>query len=361
VSVASPSNFANAGQTDRYLVELVNDPAILQMEWNSLHASDPDSGLFLSFAWLSALYTKTGKSARLYTVRDGYGRLVCLFPAYKSRYKSSSSGRQKSTIRAAGRLSLSEYTGFVCAPNHEYDAIRALAFYLMQERWDRFSLRYEPTGRRAKIFADAFPSAQFRVSWPEYKINDGETDYLICPVVDLPSNFEDFLSQKLGRRSRKAMRSALRQQIDSGKLHVTHATPGRVKQDIQTLFEFWAKQWADTLTPSRIETLLDRHQRHFELAAKQDALLLSLIWRDDQPLAAQASVIDIDGSRLMCKMSGRDLSQEASVGKLLDLEQIKWAIDHGVKLYDFGRGNAAYKYKFGARDQAIKILSIRRR
>lgn len=358
---ASPSRFATLAQTDRYLVGVVKDAETLRAEWNSLHASDPESGLFLSFAWISALYATTGKPARLYTVRDGYGRLVCLFPAYESHYKSRSSGRQKTAIKAAGRLSLSEYTGFICAPNHEQAALSALAKYLKDESWDRFSLRYEPTVRRAEIFADAFPSAQFRSSWPEYKINDGETDCLICPVIDLPSNFEDYLSQNLGRRARKGMRSALRKHIDSGEMHITRATPGRVKQDIQTLFDFWAQQWTGKLAPSRIQSLLGRFRRYFDLAAKQDALLLSLIWRDDQPLAAQASIIDTAGSRLICKMSGRDVSQEASVGKLLDLGQIKWAIEHGVKLYDFGHGNAPYKYSFGASDQPIKILSIRRR
>ena len=50
-----------------------------------------------------------------------------------------------------------------------------------------------------------------------------------------------------------------------------------------------------------------------------------------------------------------------SVGLVSKAMCLQWAIEHGKSSVDFLRGNEAYKYDLGARDQQVHRLLVRRR
>ena len=161
-----------------YRVEMIDTKAgfaQISDAWRALQASDPEAHFFLSYIWMHVLFDRYPGAWAVYVVyANGVEPPVCIFPV---QIKSRSNGSAH-TISPAGRLTLSEYTGFLCDPAHETPALQALARHVAGHDWQRFSMRYEPTQRRGQIFADAFPSDRFRVRWKSYKINDGKIDCL---------------------------------------------------------------------------------------------------------------------------------------------------------------------------------------
>ena len=356
-----PGDFAKDADFSVDVASQPEDIQSLEREWRMLHRADPDSGIFLGFDWISALIERKKAEPRIYVIRDGLGRAVCILPLYDKPYRSRTTGRTERVLYPAGRLSLSEYTGFLCKPGMESRALQMLARYMANEDWYRLSIRYEPTGRRAEIFANAFSRQHFRVSWPEYLINKGTTDCLTCPVLALPGDFDTYLSKSIGRATRKNFRRARRKHLRSGELQISSPSPSRIQQDIDITLSLWKAQWSPELGNSRVKSSLRRYADFLDLAAQQDALLINVIRRGDQPLAAHASLMDLGSKRIICKISTRDPDEATPVGLLLDMHQIEWAIDNHFKAFDFGHGNAAYKYSFGAVDQPLKYLKIRRR
>ena len=356
-----PDSFAEDADLSVDVACQPEDLLALERDWRLLHQADPDSGLFLSYDWITTLIEQKQAEPRIYVVRDGLGRAICLFPLYDTPYRSRNTGRTERVLYPAGRLSLSEYTGFLCRPRQETRALQALARYMATEEWYRLSLRYEPTGRRAELFANSFSRQHFRVSWPEYRINKGATDCLTCPVLTLPDDFDSYLSNTISRATRKNFRRARRQHLRSGEMQISVSSASRMQQDIETLLELWKKQWTPEIGSARVKSSLRRYGNFLKLAAQQQVLLINVIRKGDQPLAAHASLMDSAAKRIICKISARRLEESTSVGLLLDMHQIEWAIENRFRIFDFGHGNAAYKYSFGAVDQPLKYLRIRRR
>ena len=333
----------------------------LKPVWEALYENDPEADFFLSFKWLSGIFRANPGRWSLYAVRHA-GRYVCLFPARRDQRKSASAGVIRMELRAAGRLTFSEYTGFICDPAHAAPALAALAQHLSRTDFSRLSLRYEPTGTRSALFAAAFPAKEFRIKWPGYRINGGQVDCLICPRVVLPGDFETYLATGLSHKSRKRYRRHERRYLASGAAHITVATPGSMARDLDILFDLWAAMWRKVYSPRRIAQSIDRHRRLFEQAHALNMLYLPILWRDGRPLGALAHLADRDSGHCVFKMAGRDQAvTEPPVGLLLHVHSIRWAIANGFRLYDFGHGNEAYKYRFGATDLPVSYLTITRR
>ena len=74
-----------------------------------------------------------------------------------------------------------------------------------------------------------------------------------------------------------------------------------------------------------------------------------------------AGILVVDGDRLMFYNAGSDPeARELSPGVLLAGESVRFASEHGMRAFDFLRGNEPYKYEWGSVDEPIQRLLVRR-
>lgn len=333
----------------------------LKSDWQALEARDPEGTVFLSFRWLRRAFAEHPNRWRVMAVHH-QGTLVCIFPM-KYRMRWSKSGNMlQSQIEAGGRLIWSEYTGFLCDPRHETQALALLARTLQGMPWSEFSLRYETSQRRARLFTDGFDKARYRLRWPGYLINGGETDNLICPQVTLPDTFEDYMQNCLSSNTRQKLRRFMRRHLDSGEVRITEADPSDFRICLRHMMRLWVAKWA----PSKGERSARKVSANFAqvmIAAQEQGLLyMPVLWRGDQPLGVLGHVLDPRHRRMHFVIAGRDEGADAPyIGHLLHAHAIRWGIDNAYTLYDFCHGNEAYKYSFGATDRRVNYFTIWRR
>ncbi|MCA0869481.1 GNAT family N-acetyltransferase [Seohaeicola saemankumensis] len=333
----------------------------LKPDWQALEARDPQATVFLSWDWLAQAFRDNPGRWRVVIVHGG-DRLVCVLPLKYRVHWSNSARAFQSQIEAGGRLLWSEYTGFLCDPALEAQALQLVAARLRALPWSRLSLRYEDTPDRAARFLRAFPQADYSAKLAQYRINKGETDNLICPRVPLPDSFDDYLAALPSRGRRQKLRRAMRQLDSDADLRITRTTPATFDQDIAGLLRLWTAKWAPSKGPDVAARVAGNYRQVLQAALRLGNLHMPVLWRGDRMLGALGHVLDPHRHRLCFVVGGRDdAAADQSIGLMLHGAAIRWAIGAGQRNYDFCHGDEAYKFTYGARPERVNYLSVRRR
>ena len=262
----------------------------------------------------------------------------------------------------AGRLFWAQYTGFVCHPDWEEQAIVSLAEKLKKMHWSRIAIKFfRNSERRINFFTDQFPESDFRSSSHRVMINKGKTNNLVCPYIDLPNNYETYLQAQLSSNTRQKIRRFTRQVEGAENLHVRTTDPDTIERDIDILMGLWTQTWSDS-KGRKTQGIARTYRRILQHGFACGALHIVVLWRDDIPLGAQASLIDWQKRSLFFIVSGRDTSRdEPFIGWVLHAHSIRWAIENGIEIYDFCHGEEAYKYSYGAKDRHVEYVTVRTR
>ena len=346
------------------VVDTLSDLQILRSAWEYLHAHDPDSGFFLSWEWMNILFSENPGKWRVFFVCDDRAQfgISAILPLRCSFHWSQSRQKCQTWLSAAGRLGMSEYTGFICDPAFETSSLGALASHISQLPWSRFSMRYEPTGRRTKCFADGFAPEDFVKKWPAYTINGGETNQLIAPRVRLPEDYEQYLTTQVSAGTRKKTRRFTRLLQDSQKHKITLTTEETFERDVDNLQALWVERWEGTFPRSQISGVLKKQRTLIRQSLSLNALFMPVLWDGETVLGALARVVDRKTKTMTGIIASRNQSYSAlNIGLLLHSYSIRWAISQGLEWYDFGHGTEPYKYKYGSHDHPLSYLSLERR
>ncbi|MEW9920220.1 GNAT family N-acetyltransferase [Marimonas sp. MJW-29] len=332
----------------------------LKADWDRLLARDPEAGVFLSHAWLAPSFEANPDRWRVFVVRDGGGRAICIFPT-KNRVHWSTTRKQFQTeLEEGGRLAWGEYNGFICDPEWEGEALGALARALARLPWKALSLRYEPTERRAKIFAEALGPA-FTYQFRDYRINKGTVDNLLSLQVPLASGFETLMTERLSANTRQKIRRHRRKLIESGTYRITTSDGGDIENDIARLLRNWVAKWSETKGRDKALRIAERYGRALLTAGAMDRLYLPVLWQDDRMLGALGHIVDTGRGSVHFLVAGRDPNAtDPAIGLLLHAHAIEWAAGAGFKTYDFGHGDEAYKTSFGPEYVRTHYLEVRR-
>ncbi|UXX81849.1 GNAT family N-acetyltransferase [Roseovarius pelagicus] len=333
----------------------------LERDWRALEVLDPEGTVFLSWAWLRQAFAANPDRWRVLGVKAS-GNYVGFFPLKYRVHWSRANNELHSEIEAGGRLLWSEYTGFLCDPAHEAQTIALIAHTLQGMPWSRLSLRYEASMRRARRFADAFGTDLFDVQWPEYRINRGETDNLLCPQVSLPQEFETYMQESLSRNTRQKLRRLMRNHLDTGEVEITNAGSDDFEDALHHLLEFWVSKWVPSKGAATAQKVAANYAQILRAAQSLGLLYMPILWRGETPLGVLGHILDPQMRRVHFIVAGRSEDADAPyVGHLLHAHSIRWAIENGYEIYDFCHGNEAYKYSFGATDNRVNYLTIRPR
>ncbi len=325
-------------------------------EWDALCARDKEAGLFLSPRWLAPVLRARPGQWMLLTVRDATGRLVGLLPLWRRRDRERDTEATRTEIDAAGRMVWSEYCGFICDPVAEGEALDAMGAAVRKLDWDEFALPYVLQTERLERFAANFDPQSFMVGWPPLMLNGGAVDSHKSPQLALPGSFDTFLDTALNKNTREKLVRMQHKFLDSGDLHVKDAAKGdEFEPVLDHALTLWQGRWRSG------ETQVTRYRALFRMARIQGLLTVPTLYEGPRMVGALFNIADARMGYELFKLAARDPERnDLPIGLLLHGHAIRTAIARGRLIYDFGHGDDAYKYGFGAEDAETKSLIIAR-
>jgi CelD/BcsL family acetyltransferase involved in cellulose biosynthesis len=335
----------------------------LEASWNTVYERDPEAQFFLSWTWLSQVFRqhRTGwciLAAKADHADDDY---VAFFPL-RLQTRTNRNQARRNEIKMAGSFSWADYTGFICLPEHDETAIPSLAKRLQQMPWAKLRLRhFRISHERLDLLLSQFDDRTFVIENRRRSSNADDINNEICPYVDLPDDFETYLREKLSTKTRQKARRFLRKIESSADLRITHSVPATHQRDLDILVDFWEQRWKER-KGDKVEHLKKRYREILGQGLESDTLYMPVLWRGESALGALGSFVDWQKRVLLYFVAGRDEScTSPPPGFVLHAHSIRWAIENGLKTYDFLRGDDRYKYSFGAAEHRIHNLVVRTR
>jgi CelD/BcsL family acetyltransferase involved in cellulose biosynthesis len=330
-------------------IETLADFQRLRPAWDRLYRADPESQFFLSWAWLNGVFEV------VLAARDDTGEHLGFFPLARETVWSKTYQQLRSELQFAGRLFWADYGGFLCDPNRHDEVIDGFADALKQMHWSHLYLKgFRISDRRYSRFMAGLGDERLDLDARSSTINQGETDNLVCPYVELPSTFDNYLDDTLSSNTRQKIRRFLRKIESSHDYELATTSNGTRADDLAALETLWTAMWADdkgddtAYLASRYRTIVAR-------GLDDDLVHVMTLRHQGTVVGVLASFVDWERSRLLFFVTARDEGhRDVPVGLVLHAAAIRWAIDHGIATYDLMRGNEPYKYSLGALDTRVR-------
>lgn len=315
-------------------------------EWEGLLGRIEWHSFFQTPQWNALWWHHFGKDLELFLIllRDEEGLLRGVAPLYLERGEEG-----RAIARFIGGLDFSDYLDFVIEKGSEKAFFKGLGRYLrMLKQRPQLDLHFvfeESQALRAENCLLDSPNMAVEVQQEE-----------VCPVVDLPSGWEEYL-KGLRQKDRHELRRKIRRAGSSGNLRVVRTSHHRdLEQDMDTFIQLHRKsQEAKRGFMNREMAVFFHDLARILLSERRLALYFLLI--DGIPAASLFGIRYGDGLALY--NSGFDPNwRHISPGIVLIGRVIQEAIDEGCRWFDFLRGNEGYKYRFGARDRWLYNIKI---
>jgi len=316
--------------------------ALDEGRWNALLASARQPSIFLSWQWQTAWAAAflEGRPLHLLRVTDDAGVLAGLLPLYEE-----GSGIR----RLVGGVDVSDYLDLIAPAGLEEEIWQALVQHRAGEgsEWDLHAIRAaSPTLEiLPRLCATAVLHAEVA---PEER----------CPVLELPGSWDAYL-ERLSGKDRHELRRKIRK--------LERELPGTSVRSHASL-EGWDGALGEFLRLHRLSKVgkarfMDERMEAFfrdgthALAAAGWARLWFLDWDG----AAVASFLCLEyGGSVGLYNSGFDPAHaKLAPGIVLLAHVIHDAIDRGIPVFDFLRGEEPYKYAFGPTPQDLYRVSVR--
>jgi CelD/BcsL family acetyltransferase involved in cellulose biosynthesis len=223
--------------------------------------------------------------------------------------------------------------------------------------WDVVDLRRLRCGdAAADALAEAFGRREMAAGWT---LNVERED--VCPVVMLPegADFDAYLST-LGKKGRHEIRRKVRRAEAAGEVRLEDSADPLA--DLDAFIELHQKRFgAEGLFPPTEGGAASRlfFHRLFELAGPDGGIRLTFVSVGGRRIAAGIYFETAD-SYLYFNAGVDPDARDLSPGVVLAARLIERAIVAGKRRFDFLRGHEPYKYEWGARDEPIQRLLVRR-
>jgi len=225
------------------------------------------------------------------------------------------------------------------------------------EPWDVIDLRRLRCGDpAADALAEAFGRREMSHGWT---INVERED--VCPVLTLPTgtDFEGYL-RTLGKKERHEIRRKIRRAEAIGDV-VLVDSPFPL-DDLDAFIDLHQKRWGDdglfAPTPGGAASRVF-FRRLFEEAGPGCPIGLTFLTVGGRRVAAGVHCETADG--FLYYNAGTDPdAHDLSPGVLMIARYVERALAAGKRRFDFLRGNEPYKYEWGAVDEPIQRLLVRR-
>jgi CelD/BcsL family acetyltransferase involved in cellulose biosynthesis len=258
-----------------------------------------------------------------------------------------------------------DYATVLAAPSDLPAVAEALADHLAEPgnddahpmAWDVVDLRRlrcgDPT---ADALGTAFGRREIACAWT---LNVERED--VCPVLTLPdgATFDDYLAT-LGKKQRHEIRRKIRRAEAVGEVRLTDSADPLA--DLEQFIDLHQKRWGSdglfAVTPGGEASRLF-FRRLFEEFGADGALRLAFLTVGERRIGAGIHFEDANG--YLYYNAGVDPdARDLSPGVLMVARYIERALAGGRRRLDFLRGDEPYKYDWGAVDEPIQRLLVRR-
>lgn len=343
------------------IVETYTEFEKLKSNWDAVYEADPEAQFFLSWIWLSQVFSQHRTGWFIIAVKpdNANSDYVAFFPLRLKTRMSKSLDELYNEVSVAGRFFWADYSGFICHPDHEDSAIPHLSSQLKQMHWrDIYLKNISISKRRLELFLGPFDKRIISRNYLERISKTDNINRLVCPYITLPDDFETYLKEKLSSNTRQKVRRFMRMVENSDNLRIEHSVPETYERDLDILVSFWKARWA-TRKGRGVDALAKKYREILQQGLINNTLFMPVLWQDETPLGALGSFIDRQKHMLLYFVAGREEScNNPPPGLVLHAYSIRWAIENGLKTYDFLRGNEQFKYSFGAADREIRYLQL---
>ncbi len=249
-----------------------------------------------------------------------------------------------------GDPNVCDYLDFVVARGGETTFYGTLLDYLDKE--ERIALDFHCLAATSPTLAFFLPLAEKRGYSVETTLED------VCPRVDLPASWEEYLTL-LGKKDRHELRRKMRRLSENGETR------------------YYALEKAEDVARG-LEDFIHLHKQSRQEKARFMTEEMAHFFRQIATCVAEMGhlklyFLEIDGVRIstaLCFDYGDEFSlynsgfdpaySSLSVGLLLKAFCLKEAIAAGKKHFDFLRGSEPYKYDLGGQDLPIYRCLIRK-
>jgi CelD/BcsL family acetyltransferase involved in cellulose biosynthesis len=312
----------------------------LKQDWEALLWRSSGSTVFLSWEWQKIWWEWFGQQAQLsiLAVRDD-GELVGLAPLY-----SLPTTQGPRTLQLVGGVDVSDYLDvLVVADDRAEKVYGALWRFLTNEHgdaWDLLDLHNVPSTSPTLKHLPALAARSGRVEVMS-RVEE------VCPVIALPSTWEDYLSA-LNRKQRHELRRKMGKAGREATVHWQYADdPTTLDQEVDDFIRLHRRSGGQK------KAFMDERMQGFfcdiaHSALDRGWLRLAALTVDDKKVASMFCFQWADAFLVYNSGYEPDLYPSLSTGIVLMAYCIQDAIERGLKVFDFLRGEEEYKYRFGA-------------
>ncbi|HKJ67708.1 MAG TPA: GNAT family N-acetyltransferase [bacterium] len=352
-------------------IELVSTAAefeALSDAWNTL-AEAAVVHIFQTFEWQYTWWKHFGGSNQLHILcfrKDGQLVGIAPFfldifrilgrPVYRALRLIGSSVMQPQGGGFYLQLAFSDYLSLITLPEYEEKVMHSLEIYIRMQR-KLFD----------EIILDEIPENDPLISYlipllDEHQWNYTMRDDSVCPVIDLPTSWDDLLKD-LSSNARYQIRRHIRNATQKEMFQIEEArTREEVERAYEHLVEFHQRRWNKVGYPGvfadkRVHDFLE--DGIYQLRS-EDRLLVQSVKADGAYVAVDVLFRHRDSIYLI----QRGFDDESPVikrspGNALLYTVIKDAIDKGYQCYEFLRGEEEYKSRTATRFVTNKNVILR--
>jgi len=255
-----------------------------------------------------------------------------------------------------------DYATILAAPEDLTPVSDVIAAYIAEPSvpcaWDVVDLRRLRCGDpAADALAASFGAREIAEGWT---LNVDRED--VCPVVTLPAGADmDGYLATLDKKQRHEVRRKIRRAEAVGEVRLDAAL--HPLDDVEAFIDLHQKKWGGNglfpATPGGAQSTVF-FRRLFELLGDDGPLRLTFLSVGGRRIAAGIH-LETPDAFLFYNMGVDPDARDLSPGVLLIALTIERALAAGIERLDFLRGNEPYKYEWGAVDEPVQRILVRRR
>jgi CelD/BcsL family acetyltransferase involved in cellulose biosynthesis len=328
-------------------IRTLPDFEAIRAAWEFVYERDRYSQVFLTWNWLRGWFEhKRHDWVILVAYAANFNQPIGFLPL-QHKHPGRLSIPFEAHLSMAGNPE-ADYTGLLCLPEAETAVIAAFADYLWQQSDWKVLLLKDVRDPRFTQLVDHFPAAcdVYRYQGP------------ICPYVNLPNSWEDYLVQQVSTSQRKRLRKALKDMENDSEVSINQTTIDSFEVDFDSFSHVYQLRHGQC-TKAKMQKM-----REFARWGIQQHILRLYIFRKaGQPLAGEMLLLDQKNQCLRGYQRGYDPQfSRLSPGHGAVAYVMRSAIESGLTQFDFLRGDEGYKSKFGTSSQwTSNFLIVRSR
>ena len=326
----------------------------LRREWQELFSVSVVAP-FLSWEWLSAWFKSFGEGKRPHLVTAYRGdRLIGILPMFSVEDRRLGMRIKRLGLVGEG-VGGADYLGLIARPEDRSEVLSVMFERLLSDE-GRDAMRF------AYVTADSALAAELRrpngISHERFS-RMRETVSATCPQIDLAAGWDTVLQQS--KRSSNFKRRLKQIEKLPGYEFRSVTDPAETSEAFERFLSLHQRRWASSggSELSGHPRLIEFQRRLVPEIATAGLLRFDELWFDGE---CRGSIYGLDdGGTFYYYNAGYDLdSANLSVGLVLLGISVRAAVTRGVTLYDFLRGDEAYKSDWANSRTELVDVSLHR-